>query len=89
MLIIKFVENRNIMNLENRKLNLINWISSLQEEDILSEVEKIQKEKTDSWDKISKDDKIAINEGLEQLEHGEFLTQAQVRTKIKDKFNFK
>lgn len=76
------------MNIENRKLNLINWISSLQEEDILSEVEKIQKEKTDWWDKVSKEDKIAINEGLEQFEHGEFLTHAQVRTKIKERFNF-
>jgi phosphoenolpyruvate carboxylase len=77
------------MNLENRKLNLINWISSLQEEDTLSKIEEIQKEKTDSRDKVSEEDEKAINEGLEQLENGEFLTHDEVRTKIKERFNFK
>ena len=76
------------MNLENRKLNLINWISSLQEEEILNKVEKIQKEKADWWDKVSKEDEIAINEGLGQLEQNEFLTHDQVRSKIKERFNF-
>ena len=77
------------MTLEHRKLNLINWISSLQEEDILIKIEKIQNEDTNWRDKISKEDELAINEGLEQLQRGEFLTHAQVRTEIKERFNFK
>jgi hypothetical protein len=76
------------MNIEARKINLINWISSITEEDILKKVEKIQREKADWWDTISEEDKIAINEGLEQLDNGEFLTQSEVRAKIKRKFNF-
>jgi predicted transcriptional regulator len=76
------------MNIEARKINLINWISSITEENILKEVEKIQREKADWWDTISEEDKIAINEGLEQLDNGEFLTQSEVRAKIKKKFNF-
>lgn len=35
------------MNLETRKLNLINWISSIQEDTILDKLKKIQQEKTD------------------------------------------
>jgi hypothetical protein len=77
-----------IMNLETRKINLINWLSSVQEEDVLSKVEKIQKEKTDWWDDVSENDKKAINKGLEQLDKGEYLTRAEVRSKIKEKFNF-
>ena len=76
------------MNLEIKKLNLINWISSIQEKSVISKIEKIQKENTDWWDKISKKDKDAINEGLEQLDRGEFLTREQVREKLKNKFNF-
>jgi hypothetical protein len=76
------------MNLESRKLNLINWISSLQEDDVLSKLEKIQEQKTDWWNQISDEDKTAINEGLDQLDQGEFLTRDQVRTKIKERFNF-
>jgi predicted transcriptional regulator len=76
------------MNLEIKKLNLINWISSIQEKSVLSKIEKIQRENADWWDKLSKKDKDAINEGLEQLDRGEYLTREQVREKIKSKFNF-
>jgi hypothetical protein len=78
----------NVMKLETRKINLINWISTLQEDDILNKVEKIQKETTDWWDTISNEDKTAINEGLEQLDNGQFFTRSQVRDKIKERFNF-
>ncbi|MDP2888300.1 MAG: hypothetical protein Q8P34_04935 [Bacteroidota bacterium] len=77
------------MNLETRKLNLINWISSIQEDTILDKVEKIQQEKTDWWDVISDKDKKAIDEGIAQLDKGEHLTHSQVRSKIKERFNFK
>lgn len=75
------------MNLETRKINLINWISSIQEEDILNKVEKIQQERTDWCDMLSDEDKKAINEGLYQLDKGEYLTRSQVRSNIKSKFN--
>ena len=76
-----------IMNLESRKINLINWISSIQEEELLDKVERIQREKVDWWDTISDKDKQAITEGLEQLDRGEFLTRSQVKSKIKEQFN--
>jgi predicted transcriptional regulator len=77
-----------VMNLETRKINLINWISSLQEADIIDKMEAIQKENADWWDTISNEDKQAIEEGLEQLDKGEFLTRSQVRAKVKEKYNF-
>ena len=67
---------------------ILDWISSIQEEDILSKVENIQKGKADWWDKVSQKDKTAINEGLDQLDRGEYLTRDQARTKIKERFNF-
>lgn len=77
-----------VMNLETRKINLINWISSLQEADLIDKVEAIQKENADWWDTISNEDKQAIEEGLEQLDKDEFLTRSQVRAKVKEKYNF-
>lgn len=76
------------MNLESRKISLINWISSLQEASIIDKMEAIQKENADWWDSVSNEDKHAIEEGLEQLDKGEFLTRAQVRSKVKEKYNF-
>lgn len=74
------------MNLESRKINLINWISSIQEENILAQMEEIQKENNDWWDIISEEDKKAINDGLNQLDRGEYVTRSQVKTQIKEKF---
>jgi len=76
-----------IMNLEARKLNLINWISSMQEADLIEKLEALQKEGSDWWDQVSKEDKQAIEEGLEQLDKGEFLTRSEVRAKVKEKYN--
>lgn len=76
-----------IMNLEARKLNLINWISSMQEADLIEKLEAFQKEGSDWWDQVSKEDKQAIEEGLEQLDRGEFLTRSEVRAKVKEKYN--
>ena len=86
--IVNFVKNGTVMNLENRKINLINWISTIQEEDILNKVEKIQKEKSDWWDTLANEDKDAINDGLNQLDNGESLSRSEVRSKVKDRFNF-
>ena len=76
------------MNIETRKINIINWISSIQEEDIISKMEKLQKEKVDWWDTVNDEDKKAINEGLEQLDNGEFITRSEVRNKLNKKYKF-
>jgi len=75
------------MSLETRKKELINWISSLKEESIVSRVEEIQHEKEDWWETLSEKDKSAINNGLEQLDSEEFISHSQVRARIKERFN--
>lgn len=77
------------MNIEARKLNLINWISSIQDDILIEKLEKIQQEKDDWWDLISENDKMAINEGIDQLDRGEYLTHEKVRAIIKERFNKK
>lgn len=76
-----------IMNLEARKVNLINWISSVQESEIIERIEALQKERSDWWDTVSNEDKRAIDDGLAQLDRGEFLTRSEVRAKVKEKYN--
>ena len=77
-----------VMNLETRKRNLINWITTVQEDEILEKVEEIQKESSDWWDSLSDDDKNAIKDGLQQLNSGNFISHEQVRTRIREKFKF-
>jgi len=54
----------------------------------LGAMEKIQRKESDLWDTVSKEDKEAINERLEQLDKGDYLIRSQVRNKIKQKYNF-
>ncbi len=76
------------MNIEARKINLINWISAVQDEETLDKLENLQKEKTDWYDSLNEEDKKAIEEGIKQLDNNIFLTHNQVRSKIREKFNF-
>ena len=50
-------------------------------------MEELQREKADWWDTVSIDDKQAIDEGLKQLDQGDFLTRSQVRDKVKARHN--
>ncbi len=76
------------MNLEVRKLNLINWISSIQESELIEKLEALQLEGSDWWDQISEEDREAIEEGLEQLDRGESLSRSEVRERIQAKYKF-
>ncbi len=76
------------MDLETRKINLINWISSVQEEEVLARIEMVQRERADWWETVSSEDQKAIQEGIDQLDKGEYITRLQVRGKIKEKYNF-
>ncbi|MCK4661489.1 MAG: hypothetical protein KAT68_01380 [Bacteroidales bacterium] len=76
------------MHLETRKIQLINWITHLQDANIVSKLEKLYNQEPDWWDTLSLEDKKAIEEGLSQLDKGEHYTQEQVRSEIKKKFNF-
>ena len=66
------------MSLASRKLKLINWISNLQEEEIVIKIESIKKEEGDWWDHISEDEKAEIEQGLAQLDNGESIPHDQV-----------
>lgn len=44
--------------IETRKINIINWVSSLQEEEILRRIEEIQRNSKDWWETISETDPL-------------------------------
>lgn len=51
------------MNLGARKLNLINWISSIQENNILEKVEKYNRKKTTGGMPLAKMTKMLLMKG--------------------------
>jgi hypothetical protein len=71
------------MNIETRKLNIINWVSHLQDETMLSRIEQLQSQKQDWWDLIGEEEKTEIKEGISQADKGETKTTDEVLSKYK------
>ena len=72
-----------VMNIEVRKLNIISWVSHLQDESMLSSIENLQSQTQDWWDLISAEEKAEIEEGIAQADRGETKTTEDVFSKYK------
>jgi hypothetical protein len=71
------------MDIAGRKINLISWISNLQDEKILSRIETVKGEEADWWETISDEERAEIEEGIAQLDRGESIPHEQVMAKYK------
>lgn len=69
------------MNTEAVRLKLINWISQIEDEKLLSKIESLLNQ-NDVWSSLSYADKQAIDEGLQQLNEGESILYSDFRKEI-------
>ena len=57
------------MQILNKKIELIQWLSTLEDKSIIEKLLKFRKEETtDWWDKISEEEKISIEKGIEEAD---------------------
>jgi hypothetical protein len=75
------------MNTETIRLELINWISQLDDEKLLKKIEAIRGNQKQRWEDLSADDQKAIEEGLNQLNEGNIISYSDVRKEIKSLLN--
>lgn len=82
---LKFVWDKtvDIMNLETRKINIISWVSHLQDENILARIEELQSQKDDWWNLIGDEERAEIEEGMQQADHGELKSTDEVLCRYK------
>ena len=71
------------------KYKMISKIINSNDESVLSSIKSLLKIEDDFWDELGADDQAAINEGLEQLNSGQFVSHQSVREEIKNRFNFR
>ena len=71
------------MGLAAKKLDIIGWITNLNDEDILDKIESLRKQEDDWWDAIGEDEKTEILAGLSQLDRGDSDAHEQVMAKYK------
>lgn len=75
------------MNTEAIRLKLINWISQLEDESLLKKIESLLIIQKEGLESLSYSDKIAIEEGLDQLNEGNSISYSDVRKEIKSILN--
>ncbi len=70
------------MNTFAQKLDLIHWITELNDVSILNRIKSIKEEtnEADWWDSISPKEKASIERGLEDIKKGNIHSHSEVRT---------
>lgn len=72
------------------KYRIITEIINSNDERVLNAVKSLLniEDEVDFWEELSEEDRAAIDEGLEQLDKGQYLSRKSVREEIKNRFNF-
>jgi hypothetical protein len=72
------------MDIQTEKLDLITWLTQLNDESVINEIKALRKERQeDWWDMLRKDQREDIEEGLEDLRLGRKKSAAQILAKYK------
>jgi len=67
-----------VMDIKAEKIDLIQWLLQLTDENVITKIKQLRNEDTDWWDSLSAEEARAIREGLEELDKGEGVPHDQV-----------
>jgi hypothetical protein len=72
------------------KYKIISEIMKSNDEERLNAVKTILniEDKADFWEEINEEDQVAIDQALEQLDRGNFISRESLNAEIKEKYNF-
>lgn len=68
------------LNIQNKKLELIQWLSTLEDSNIIEKIMELRKrESKDWWNSISENEKQAIEKGIEDADAGKLNPHTNAR----------
>jgi predicted transcriptional regulator len=74
--------------IQSTKLELMQLLLNTNKIEVLQRVKEVfEKESEDFWDELTLEDQNAINEGLSQLDKGEYVSHESIKIEIKNRFN--
>ncbi len=71
------------MDLETKKLGIINWITQISDEEIINQIDKIRDSKTDWFADLPQSVKDEINESIAQADEGKLVEHSDMIEKYK------
>ena len=70
------------INIETKKLALIQWLTSLNDVSMIDKIMELKQEETkDWWNEISDEEKESIEKGLSDAESGKLKPHSEIRKK--------
>lgn len=68
------------LSLENKKIELIQWLSTLNDTSLIDKLMKLrEKEKNDWWNEISASEKESIEKGIQDADNGKLTSHLNVK----------
>ncbi len=68
------------INIQNKKIELIQWLSTLNDESIIEKIMKLREsEKIEWWEEISKEEIKSIEEGIKDADSGKLNSHSEAR----------
>jgi len=68
------------INIQNKKIELIQWLSTLNDESVIEKIMELKEnEKTDWWKKISKEEKNSIEQGIRDADFGKLKSHSEAK----------
>ena len=78
------------MNIEKRKLNLIQWLISLENLGIINHLESFKKETEDSkewWEDLTAKQQTSVEVSLEQIKNGQYISNEEAMKGNRKQYN--
>ena len=67
-------------NIQNKKIELIQWLSTLNDKSLIDKLMKFrEKEKKDWWNEISQLEKESIEKGIQDAENGKLVSHSTAK----------
>ncbi len=74
------------INLQNKKIELIQWLSTLNDKSLIDKLMKLrEKERTDWWNEIASQEKSSIEKGIQDADDGKLSSHSSAK-KIYEKW---
>lgn len=68
------------INLQNKKIELIQWLSTLDDKSMIDKLMKLRKkEKADWWNEISTNEQKSIEKGIQDADNGKLTSHLNVK----------
>ena len=68
------------IDIQSKKIELIQWLSTLNDESIIEKIMKLREsEKTDWWKEISKEERKSIEKGIQDADSGKLKSHIEAK----------